>query len=764
MSNIDVGSSILRVKPQSSLALVGVFTASIFLSATLLFSVQPMFAKLVLPLLGGSSSVWNTAMVFFQLTLLGGYIYAHLISQYLKFLTQVIVHGLILVFGCLFLPLSIAEGWTPPNSGTQAFWLIALFAVSVGAPFFAISANAPLLQRWFSRTDDKDADDPYFLYSASNAGSLLSLCLYPILFEPMLRLREQTSLWAIGYIILVFAILGSGFFAVNRKKIQLDKTSENVSSKSVIKLKACLIWIALAFIPSSLMLGVTSHITNNIASAPFLWILPLALYLLTFIVVFAKSPIISSKHLSFLTPFAIVSALLFGLVFNDNLLLSIVMSLISYFIIALACHMRLVETRPKADNLTEFYIWMSLGGVLGGAFNALLAPVIFNSIYEYLIVLGLAVFVYFKINPKFAGLNSTWKILVEGLVISLGLMTIFLLLKIPVMLSLLIPGVYLTYKLERLSLTPRFTMFSTLMVVATLSLVVPLTVQKKLLNERSFFGILGVKLTETPVGPIHEFSHGDTLHNYQLQDPDLKKIPLAYYSKDNSFDRGLTLARSINPNQDFNVAMIGLGAGAMACYERPTDNWIYFEIDPAVVKMANNSKYFSYMKDCSYKSDVRIGDARLKFVDIPLASQDYIIVDAFSSDSIPTHLLTVEALELYRSRLKPNGLVFFHTSNRVLDISSVVTNLAEHAGLDSRYTEALTFPDGPYKKYEAESYAVIVGTHEQMNAAEKFDERWKVRIASPDVGLWSDDYSHIIGTLKAKYKDNAVVLSGINTE
>lgn len=759
MSNIEVGSSFQRVKPQSNLALVGVFTASIFLSATLLFSVQPMFAKLVLPLLGGSSSVWNTAMVFFQLTLLGGYIYAHLISKHLKFVTQVIVHGLVLAFGCLFLPLSIAEGWTPPSSGTQAFWLIALFAVSVGAPFFAISANAPLLQRWFSRTDDKDADDPYFLYSASNAGSLLSLCLYPILFEPMLRLREQTSIWTIGYIILVFAILVSGFFAVNIHKVQSIKKVEIESLKSVITLQRRLAWIALAFIPSSLMLGVTSHITNNIASAPFLWILPLALYLLTFIIVFAKTPIISSKYLSFLTPFAIVAALLFGLIFNDNLLLSIAISLISYFIIALACHMRLVETRPEAAGLTEFYIWMSLGGVLGGAFNALLAPVIFNSIYEYLIVLGLAVFAYFKINPEIIGLKSTRNTLVEGVLISLILMTIFLLLKIPVFLSLLIPGVYLTYKLERLSATPRFTMLSTLMVVATLSLVIPLTAQEKLFNERSFFGILGVKLTETAIGPIHEFSHGDTLHNYQLQDPKLKKIPLAYYSKGNSFDTGLTFARSLSSNQDFNVAMIGLGAGAMACYERPTDNWVYFEIDPAVVKMANNPKYFSYMKDCSYKSDVRIGDARLKFVDIPLASQDYIIVDAFSSDSIPAHLLTVEALELYRSRLKPNGLVFFHTSNRVLDVSSVVANLAENAGLDSRYIETINFPDGPYKKYQAESSAVMVGTRSQMELADQFDPRWQVRLPSPDVGLWSDDYSHIIGTLKARYKNNAVIVT-----
>ena len=761
MANVNLGTDFKTTRLRSSWALVGVFTASIFLSATLLFSVQPMFAKLVLPLLGGSSNVWNTAMVFFQLALLGGYIYAHLISKYLKFSAQVILHGLVLTFGCLFLPLSIAEGWTPPESGTQAFWLIGLFAVSVGAPFFAISANAPLLQRWFSRTDDKDANDPYFLYSASNAGSLLSLCLYPIVFEPMLRLREQTGLWAIGYVLLIISILGAGYFAISRRQSEAQQKNGIHSQTGKITATQRLIWIALAFIPSSLMLGVTSHMTNNIASAPFLWILPLALYLLTFIIVFAKRPFISSKTLSYLMPIAIVAALLFGMVFNNNLILSIAISLVCYFIIALGAHMKLVETRPSAERLTEFYIWMSFGGVLGGAFNALLAPTIFNTVYEYTLVLGLASLVFFQFDPKLIDHKARRKSLFKTVFLSCVILSILLFAKVPMLLSLLLPGFYLTYKLERLSATPRFTMFSTLSVVAAIAFVVPMTGQKNLLMERSFFGILGVTAKDTPHGLIHEFSHGDTLHNYQFQTEGLKKTPLAYYSKGNSFDRGLSFARSLNSNGNLNVAMIGLGAGAMSCYEKPQDNWVYFEIDPAVVKMAENPKYFSYMKNCSYTSDVRVGDARIKFNKIPLASQDYIIVDAFSSDSIPAHLLTVEALELYRSRLKPNGLIFFHTSNRVLDVSSVVANLANNVNLDSRYIAMLTFPDSEFPGYDSASSAVIVGTHSQMQLADKFDENWKERIASPDVGLWSDDYSHIIGTLKAKYKNNAKVVSAV---
>jgi len=379
-------------KSRSSWALVSVFTLSIFLSATLLFSVQPLFAKLVLPLLGGSSSVWNTAMVFFQGTLLGGYIYAHLISKYLNLPLQIFFHTVILSLGLFFLPLAIASGWTPPEGGAQAYWLIALFAVSVGMPFFAISANAPLLQRWFSRTSHKDADDPYFLYAASNAGSLLSLCLYPIVFEPLLRLQAQTELWTKGYWALIAVILAAGIFAALHQKTQSVLVEKTATSASKVTYKQRLFWVFLAFIPSSLMLGVTSHMANNIASAPFLWIIPLALYLLTFVIVFAKKPIVTPKQLAKLFPWVILVALIAGFVLKLFVLVSIGLSLICYFIIALFCHGRLVEARPDVSNLTEFYIWISFGGVLGGVFNALVAPAIFSNVYEYLIILIAAQF------------------------------------------------------------------------------------------------------------------------------------------------------------------------------------------------------------------------------------------------------------------------------------------------------------------------------------------------------------------------------------
>ena len=758
MENVDLG--LKQLGGVSRWSLVGVFTASIFLSAVLLFSVQPMFSKLVLPLLGGSSSVWNTAMVFFQGALLAGYIYAHLISKYLKFMTQILVHGMILLVGCFFLPLSIANGWTPPETGPQALWLIGLFAVSVGAPFFAISANAPLLQRWFSRTDDKDADDPYFLYAASNAGSLISLCLYPLLFEPFLRLKAQTNLWAIGYVVLIVVIVSAGFFAYKNRVGLADPSVEKNDEAVSVKLSRgqILLWVSLAFIPSSLMLGVTSHITNNIASAPFLWIIPLALYLLTFIFAFAKRSLISSKKLKYAYYLSILGALWAGFLM-ESILLSISITLICYFIIALGCHMRLVDKRPEVSRLTEFYIWMSFGGVLGGIFNALIAPVVFSTIYEYVIVLIASWFVYFAVDRKSMSEGVFKKEILRILLISVAIFSALLLLKTDLYLCIFASGVYFSYGLCKLCQQKKGLMIVSFMLVATLSILLPIMSIKNVLDDRSFFGIVHVKSEEGSHGTIHKLVNGDTLHNFQLQKEGLKTIPLAYYSGGNSFDRGLQFARSQALNsEEFSVSMIGLGAGAMACYEKVADEWTYFEIDPAVVDMATNSDYFSYMQDCSFNSDIRMGDARLKFLDIPKNSQDYIIVDAFSSDSIPAHLVTREAMTLYLSRLKPNGLVFFHTSNRALDISSVDVNLAEDAKLDSRYILISDFEGNPYAEYETPSTAVIVGRHDQMKTLSETDDKWRKLVASPDVGVWSDDYSHILGTLKAKYKNNSRVL------
>lgn len=729
-------------------AVVAVFTVSIFLSATLLFSVQPMFAKLVLPLLGGSSSVWNTAMVFFQGTLLGGYIYAHLISKYLGLRLQTLIHTVVLCLGIFFLPLAIAAGWTPPETGTQSFWLIALFAVSIGVPFFAISANAPLLQKWFSYTRNKDAQDPYFLYAASNAGSLLSLCLYPILFEPMLRLREQLSLWSNGYIILIVVICLAGVLAwYNRGQTVLgDRTETNNLSKKPSN-KQRLFWIFLAFLPSSLMLGVTTHLANNIASAPFLWVIPLALYLLTFVIVFAKRRIVTTQHLSKLFPAVILVAIAAGYVLKMYIILSVVLSLLSYFIIALLCHSRLVDERPDTSHLTEFYIWMSFGGVLGGVFNALIAPQIFSNVYEYLIVLLLVPLAVPRETTDFENILKRMPKLMlffaAALVVYFSLKALGVGFKIRAILSGVIAVTGLSLARQQKKTLPL-----DIAILIGCVFMLPNYLEKVVFKDRSFFGVILVKEVNDPeYGVVHKFQHGDTIHNYQFRDEALRKIPLAYYAPENTFDKALKAART--DKGDISVAMIGLGAGAMACYETPDDNWVYFEIDPAVVDMALDPELFSFMSECSIQSDIRIGDARLKLQDIPENSQDFIVVDAFSSDAIPTHLLTQEALSLYQSRLKADGMLYFHTSNRVMDISSVVIRLAESMGLSSRFIQKSNFEDLPFGDYYTESTGVLVSSEDILSRATQNDPDWVKLIPSPSVSVWSDDYSSIIGSLKS---------------
>jgi len=745
----DIDSGVIRVRPEkSALALVTVFTLSIFLSAALLFSVQPMFAKLALPLLGGASNVWNTAMVFFQGTLLAGYIYAHLLSKYCPLRVQVLAHALVTSVGLFFIPLTIASGWEPPAGGAHAFWLIGLFAVSVGIPFFAISANSPLLQRWFSRTDDKDADDPYFLYAASNAGSLLSLCLYPILFEPLMRLQGQTALWAGGYVLMIGFILIAGAFAYIHLQDDARTNIVAAQTKQRLTFGQRATWVGLAFIPSSLLLGVTTHMTTNIASAPFLWILPLALFLLTFIIVFAKTPLVSTSQLSKLFPWVPLIALLIGAGGHMNVLMSIGLSLLCYFLIALFCHSRLASDRPEAQNLTEFYIWMSFGGVLGGIFNALIAPQIFTGTYEYFIVLFLATFVALvrgeTNKDKFRQLGKMCIVAGSAIIIFIVLENV----SDGMLFRIAIPALIFFAGLRWIRPQRRF-LYADAGFIFAIMFFLPAGLKNVVMQDRSFFGAISVVKHDTEFGDIHSFLHGDTVHNQQFREPALRKVPLAYYAEGNTFHEALTAVRSRKP--DLNVAMIGLGAGAMACYEQLGDDWTYFEIDPAVVDMARNPDYFTYMQDCSIDNDIRIGDARLTLKALPVASQDFIIVDAFSSDSIPTHLVTREALALYSSRLKDDGIIFFHTSNRLMDVASVVSRIATDAGLAARAIALRDFKGHPYETYVRDSSGLIVGKAADIEAIAGNNEQWMEIIPSPRVKVWSDDYSSIIGPIWSQF-------------
>lgn len=742
-----------------SIGLAVIFTATIFLSATLLFSVQPMFTKLILPLLGGASNVWNTAMVFFQAMLLGGYIYAHLVSKYLPVKAQIAVHAVVTASGFLFLPLAVPAGIVLPESGMPTFWLLGLFGITVGLPFFALSANAPLLQRWFSLTDHRDADDPYFLYSASNAASLIILCSYPFIIEPNTRLGGQTLSWAVGYAALLVMLLMTAF-VLTRRLAPVAKTGESQSKPIEASWKQKAFWIFLAFIPSSLMLGVTSYMTNNIASTPFLWIMPLALYLLTFVIVFARKPLVSAKGLSKLFPWVVIAGFLLiapnypmevaGFNFNTSPppILKIPLLLTVYFLISLYCHAILVEKRPAASGLTEFYILMSLGGVLGGVFNALIAPVIFNAVYEFILVLALVLFLRpTGIEMPKSG-EKSWQLFFIGL--AAAAINAKLLMSSGSQLPLVI---FITVGIIAIASMrfdfSRFIKLGMLAILAVVAIVFDLLGSDSLYKDRSFYSLLAVQATEGEHGTIHKFVHGDTSHNYQLRDPALQKVPTSYYVEGGSIHVSIeALREKLGGNID--VAVVGLGAGAMVCYEQPGDNWIYFEIDPAVVDLARNTEYFSYIESCAPNADIRIGDARQKLNDVPEKALDMIVIDAFSSNSIPAHLVTREALALYQSRMTADGLVFFHTSNKMLDVTSVVARLAEDAGLTARYVDLAEFPGNPYAAYGARATGILMGPDAIMQSVTSGDDRFLEWTSSRHVKVWTDDYSSVVGTLLAQ--------------
>ena len=549
-------------------------------------------------------------------------------------------------------------------------------------------------------------------------------------------------------------------FALTRRLAPVSKAKSSDEKFVSAGWKQKAFWVFLAFLPSSLMLGVTSYMTNNIASTPFLWIMPLALYLLTFVIVFASKPLVTANGLAKLFPWMVILGFVliapelshdfgsFQLSLNLPPIVKIPLLLGVYFMIALYCHAILVEKRPAASGLTEFYILMSVGGVLGGIFNALIAPVIFNAVYEFILVLAMVLFLRpTGIEMPEAG-DKPWRLLFIGAIaaafnamVLLGAGTTM---TYVAFISVAILAVScIRFDFHRVA---KIGMFATLAIVA---IVFDLFGSDALFKDRSFYSLLSVRAEDSANGKVHKFVHGNTEHNYQLRAPDLQHVPTSYYIEGGSIHTSVeALRETLGGNLD--VAVVGLGAGAMVCYEQAGDNWIYFEIDPAVVELARNTKYFSYIETCAPQADIRIGDARQKLNDVKTGSLDMIVVDAFSSNSIPAHLVTKEALDLYRSRMTEDGLVFFHTSNKMLDVTSVVSRLAEDAGLTARYIDLSEFPNNPYAEHGSRGTGVLMGPDAIMQKVTSSDESFQTWTPSRHVKVWTDDYSSVLGTLLAQ--------------
>ncbi|MGA2066914.1 MAG: fused MFS/spermidine synthase [Thermoguttaceae bacterium] len=833
------------------------YAAALGLSAALLFALEPMFAKMVLPLLGGSPSVWNTCLLFYQAALLGGYVYAHLAVRWLGPRRQAAVHLAVLFLAWLVLPIGVAHGWNPAGTGHPALWLLLLLTVSVGLPFLCVSATAPLLQAWFAASGHRSARDPYFLYAASNLGSMVGLAAYPLLVEPRLTLAQQSRFWAVGYGLLTTLIAGCAAWlwlarrAGGEPRDAVAGLSPIPNPQSPIAppptLRRRLWWLALAAVPSSLLLGVTSYISTDIASVPFLWVMPLMLYLFSFVLVFSRwwpprrrgwSWALAASLATLGVLLAVASGVplmfyLFGFVLvlsrwlpprrglwwwvltvllvtlgvelqvapglfpdtavfqhwllrplplalclagsvlaltllrhrewawlqaagmvvlagvfflgsagsTSQVIVLMGIHLAAFFFTAMVCHGELAGDRPSSGHLTEFYLWLSLGGVVGGLFSALLAPVMFRWVLEYPLMLVAACL----LRPRPA-VKGKW-LEAADMVWMATLLTVFALAVWGV------PGKHISSMEGKMWLLGLAGLAAFLLcrrpsrfaVAVAILLGVGLIVTEPklpLYQVRSFFGVIRVEHDEdydkdgNVTSMTHRLLHGSTLHGVQNLDPEEALQPCSYYDREGPVGDLFDLLEGRRAfRQHGRIGVVGLGTGTLAAYGLPGQHFTFFEIDPTVEQIARNPEYFTYLRDSRAEVEVRLGDARLSLVDEPPGGLDVLLVDAFSSDAIPVHLLTREALELYLSRLARRGLLAVHISNRHLDLEPVLGNLAEVLHVPARISNGL------------ESTWVVLGQRGQNLGDLGEGPRWDVLKTDSSQGPWTDDFSNIIGVV-----------------
>jgi hypothetical protein len=736
------------VAPRQLTLVVATFTAAIFLSAALLFAVQPMFTKIVLPRFGGSPSVWAVAMVFFQGILLFGYAYADALTRFAGRRLALPIHLGVMMGGAMFLPLSIADGWGMPTPGREEMFLLGLFAVSIGFPFFALSANGPLLQAWFARSGHPDAQNPYFLYAASNIGSLLALFAYPIVAEPLSTLSFQADLWRYGYYLLIVLIAACGTFVFTRNAAGALRA---VTAEAAPSTGTMVHWVALAFVPSALMVAVTTHVTTDVAAAPFLWVLPLSLYLITFILVFSGRVWISKTVLlAAQPPLMALVVLTLALDVRTWLTIDVALHLLFFFVSAMICHGQLSATRPAAAYLTRFYFCMSLGGVLGGIFSGLLAPNVFSWIAEYPILIVAAALA----RPDLVRPERR-----EALIY---------LACAGVVLIAVLPGLQ-----QGFSVVPPLNRFVwacalALVAIAVMSRRFPLRVAlavatvfvitrvypanvRQLETVRSFFGVH--KIEVTPDGRFRTLRHGMELHGAQRLTTDDGKPVSGKPELSTYYHRESPIAEVIDAVQEkkagpVSMAVIGLGAGLVACLARQQDRLDYYEIDADVIRIAKDPKRFTFIRDCKPETKIVLGDARLTLAAETGARYDVIHVDAFSSDSIPVHLLTREALRVYLSRLNQGGVILAHISNNHLDLTDVVAATAASEGLIARLYDEDEVPNrDPMIKFST----VMILAKSNGDFGNLAD--WDLHRAPAGQTPWSDDYSNLLGPLVKKLRE-----------
>ncbi|HYE63339.1 MAG TPA: hypothetical protein VD997_15210 [Phycisphaerales bacterium] len=731
-------------------------TATIFLGAALLFLLEPLAGKLYLPLLGGSPAVWNTCLMFFQGVLLLGYLYAHRLAR-LPMAAQQWVHLAVIAAAAISLPIRATSA--EPSTDTPALWLLGQLALTFGPAFFAIAATGTLLQAWFSRTRHERAQDPYFLYAASNAGSAAGLLAYPLLVEPSLTRTQQSWAWTGAF--AVFAALTATTTFITRRSaappllhsstppLPLPSPSHPLTVSPSQRLR----WLLYALIPSSLMMGVTQHITTDIAAVPLLWVLPLTLYLLSYTLAFARSVNFPARFWGnvLVLPAAIVLTLLLSHVQGE--LLQAPVHLITFFIAATMCHRALAESRPPAQHLTTFYLTIALGGALGGVFNALLAPLIFNAIVEYPLMLGL---VCLARPTNFAHQTSPTR--KRGSSFPRDLLAASLILAATLIIQRIVSASSIDSKAIKALFTaaiPAGLCLLTLVNGGTLRfgltalfllLLAPFTgtTAGAILRHRSFFGVTTV--IEWADGKHRTLCHGTTNHGQQVRrvpsDPatdELSRTPTTYYHPDGPLGNVIAMLR--DDGRLHRIVGVGLGAGTIAAYADTTTSVHFIEIDPGVVEIASNPTWFTYLSDARERGaqvTTWVGDGRLGVAALTELA-DLIILDAFSSDAIPVHLMTAEALDIYLRNLSPRGVVMFHVSSRTFRLAPIVAALAHNADAVAYLRNDL---ETKGEKFASEWVAVARSQGDLLPLT--LDPRWTRLTPAAGDPVWTDDYTNLL--------------------
>ncbi|WP_420144997.1 spermidine synthase [Sphingobium sp.] len=729
------------------------FVMTICAGSFLLFLVQPMIARMALPRLGGAPSVWNSAMLVYQALLLAGYGYAHMLGRF-SARRQALIHLALFLIAAIFLPIGLA-GWQPPAGTEPALWVLWLLGASIGPLFFVVAAQAPLLQRWYALAD---GSDPYPLYAASNLGSFAGLLAYPLLVEPFRTLKAQSILWSTGYGALFFLVYMSA------RRLPPDGAGEAAGEGAGRgddaprpDARTMLHWLALAAVPSGLMLATSLYLTTDIVAMPLLWILPLGLYLLSFSVAFAVKRGGAELCLT-IAPLILLIGACIAFTGGVNFPVFIALGILAVlFVTATALHARLYDLRPAPVHLTRFYLLMSLGGMLGGLFCALLAPLIFDWTYEYPILLAGAALLLPARDATISLPRLIWEDPGRRLWLAAAMMLIGLALsmiggglapdlKTPIIkticfLTIIVMGI--------LALGHRWLIFAMLIyLMLCLSGWEKLSQSATGMLTRSYFGVYGVA---NRGGTERILFHGTTLHGIQNMKPGRERDATSYYAPESGVGQALRRAPALfGPHARIDV--VGLGAGTLACYVRPGQNWRFYEIDPAMAAIARDPADFTFLSRCQPHADIVIGDARMTLAEQAAKGADILVIDAFSSDSIPMHLLTREAFGIYGRRLADDGVLMIHISNRYLDLRPVIAAQAKAAGWQARLRHYIPSKRDAARFYTASVWIALSRDPAKIDrlAAMGRPGDWETLPVRAGFAPWTDDHASILSILKVK--------------